>query len=136
MKAHLTDPGRLLPKEHVLLYHFGSKTLLQTLTILSSYQVPCTVVEDGDYGKTLGELFGLPDAKASGEVPGAFSAEPLMVLGGFSDVRMDLILRKLREKEIPPFLKCVLTPTNQHWRLDSLILELQAERKAIEESSK
>lgn len=54
--------------------------------------------------------------------------EEMLIICGFEDRKMDLLLRKLRQSRLSVSLKAVLTEQNSVWTPEQLFGELKAER--------
>lgn len=82
----------------------------------------------------VGYLAGIKDFAEQQEEPGEalpVIPEEMMVLYGFSDRRLDELLKQLRKNKVPVALKAVLTESNCAWSFYQLYEEIRAEHKMI-----
>ena len=90
-----------------------------------------------DVNQTVGYLAGLKgferqEAETAGELP--VIPEQVLVLKGFSEGRLDLILSSLRRAGVPKIdLKAVLTEQNSGWTFYRLYEEIRAEHASMTE---
>lgn len=82
-------------------------------------------------GQTVGCLLGRKDfaVRESAEAP--VLEEPMLVLDGFSDKRLEILLREMKRTGIQVPYKAVVTETNLGWLLSQLYEELSAEHEAM-----
>lgn len=82
-------------------------------------------------GQTVGCLLGRKgyDAREAPETPAL--REPLLVLDGFSDKRLEILLREMKKDKVSVPYKAVVTETNLGWLLYRLYEELAAEHEAM-----
>ena len=74
--------------------------------------------------------------KAFAESPEAYDGagfdEPMMVMAGFSERKLDLFLTEMRRKKVPPIaLKAIVTTQNQAWNSLQLYRELKEEHEKM-----
>lgn len=82
----------------------------------------------------VGYLAGLKDFAEEPEEPGEalpVIPEEMMVLHGFSDRRLDELLKQLRKNKVPVALKAVLTQSNCEWSFYQLYEEIRAEHEQM-----
>lgn len=124
--------------ETVLLYNIAQTPLASGLKpILLKMKVRIRVISPEQYDQPLGVLAGLPGFQELDNVyEGDGFSEPMIVLCGFTDQRLDQFLRELRKKKLPPIpLKAILTPHNQNWDSITLYQELKSEHEAMHRQS-
>ena len=91
-------------------------------------------VSEQDFGKTIGELAGMPAAadthfKSAAAVP---FHEEMMVFCALAPEVFDRFLAESRKRGLPPVaLKAVLTPYNARWTPGRLCAELSKEHQAL-----
>lgn len=124
--------------ETVLLYNIAGTPLAAGLKpILLKMKLRIRVVSPEQYLQPIGYLAGLRDFEESPDkyVPKESSEtilEPMMVMSGFTNRRLDQLLLEMRKKKLPPIpLKAVVTEQNQRWDSLTLYKELQAEHAAM-----
>lgn len=82
----------------------------------------------------VGYLAGLKDFAEEPEELGEtlpVIPEEMMVLHGFSDRRLDELLKQLRKNKVPVALKAVLTQSNCEWSFYQLYEEIRAEHEQM-----
>ena len=123
MKAHIAT----LPPPTALAWNVTAPGLE---TVCAAAGVRLRTVEPGELGRTVGELCGLPGApKGRGE--GAAEDVPALDRKALDD-----FLDRLRQAQVSIPLKAVVTDTNRAWTFDSLLKELAAERREVEQRQK
>lgn len=105
--------------ETVLLYNIAGTPLAAGLKpILLKMKLRVRVVSPEQYLQPIGYLAGLRDFEESPDkyVPKESSEtilEPMMVMSGFTNRRLDQLLLEMRKKKLPPIpLKAVVTEQN------------------------
>lgn len=90
--------------------------------------VPVVWVSETLSEKRLGDLIKLPDNSGAGEdstLPRA------IVVSGITENQLHSLMALCRKSGMQNALWAVLTPTSQTWTMKQLLVELQAERKAL-----
>lgn len=133
--------------ETVLLYNIAGTPLASHLKpILLKMKIRVRTVSPDQYLEPVGILAGLknPDLTHTSPMPAsdqpaadaAQFTEPMLVLSGFTEHRLDQFLLELRKKKLPPIaLKAILTDQNQYWDSLTLWQELKKEHQAIQKSA-
>lgn len=82
-------------------------------------------------GQTVGFLLGWKgfDVREQPETP--VLAEPVLVMDGFTDKRLEILLREMRQHGVSVPYKAVVTETNLGWLFHQLYEELAAEHEAM-----
>nr|WP_297174750.1 DUF3783 domain-containing protein [uncultured Agathobaculum sp.] len=82
-------------------------------------------------GQTVGCLLGRKgfDARDNPEAPAL--AEPMLVLDGFTDKRLEILLRKMKEHGVSVPYKAIVTETNIGWIFHQLYEELVREHETL-----
>ena len=82
-------------------------------------------------GQTVGCLLGRKgfDARENPEAPTL--AEPMLVLDGFTDKRLDILLREMKKHGVSVPYKAIVTETNIGWIFHQLYEELAREHEAM-----
>ncbi len=114
---------------------FGCEPLLPLLTrAFAPINVTVKTVPTEDCAQTLGALageFGCPRSPVVNET--AFP-EPMIVLCGFQNMRIDAVLQALQNAGLNLPFKAVLTKSNKKWTPMQLLAELRRERAEMEKS--
>lgn len=114
--------------EHVLFYHLTQEKQDRYNELMKRLGIPCSVVDPDFAENTLGSLLGYagfpePTAKPDAAFPGE-----MMIMAGFSSLRLDTLLASIRRGGLPPIpLKAMVTDTNVHWSLKTLFGHLLME---------
>ena len=82
-------------------------------------------------GQTVGCLLGRKgfDARENPEAPTL--AEPMLVLDGFNDKRLEILLREMKKHGVSVPYKAIVTETNSGWIFHQLYEELAREHEAM-----
>lgn len=82
-------------------------------------------------GQTVGCLLGRKgfDARENPEAPTL--AEPMLVLDGFTDKRLEILLREMKKHGVFVPYKAIVTDTNIGWIFHQLYEELAREHEAM-----
>ena len=82
-------------------------------------------------GQTVGGLLGRKgfDARENPEAPTL--AEPMLVLDGFTDKRLEILLREMKKHGVSVPYKAIVTETNIGWIFHQLYEELAREHEAM-----
>lgn len=82
-------------------------------------------------GQTVGNLLGRKDfaARENPETPEL--TQPVLVLDGFTDKRLEILLRELKKSDVSIPYKAIVTETNLGWLFHQLYSELAAEHEAM-----
>lgn len=114
---------------------FGCEGLLPLLNrAFAPVAVSVRPVPTADCAQTLGALageFGCPRAPVVNEMP---FPEPMLVLCGFQNARIDAALTALQSAGLNLPYKAVLTKANKKWTPVQLLGELRRERTEMEKS--
>ncbi|WP_283674974.1 DUF3783 domain-containing protein [Butyricicoccus sp. Marseille-Q5471] len=84
-------------------------------------------------GQTVGCLLGRKgyDARENAESPAL--EQPMLVLDGFTDKRLELLLLEMKKTGVTVPYKAVVTESNLGWLLHQLYEELRAEHEAMQQ---
>lgn len=104
-------------------------TLLKSILVRMGARIKNIAPEDTN--QTLGYLLGRKGFDVSEETEVSALAERMLVLDGFTDKRLDILLREMRQNAVSIPYKAIVTETNLNWRLCDLYKELEAEREAL-----
>lgn len=83
-------------------------------------------------GQTIGCLLGRKgfDARENPEAP--VPDEPVLVLDGFTDKRLEILLREMKKNDISIPYKAIVTETNLGWLFHQLYDELAQEHEMMQ----
>lgn len=115
--------------EKLLLFGVSDAEYHTIKQLASRMKIACERFSSASYACTLDqllaaseELFCTPDT----------NAESLLVICNLSDKRLDKLLFELRKSGTALTYKAVLTPTNRHFTVAQLFLEMRREKAAYE----
>ncbi|HJA48301.1 MAG TPA: DUF3783 domain-containing protein [Candidatus Agathobaculum intestinipullorum] len=120
-------------RETVLLYQpEGSELGAQLKPILVRMGVRIKNVTSDAVGQTVGCLLGRKgfDARENPEAPAL--GQPMLVMDGFTDKRLEILLREMRSAGVSVPYKAVVTENNLGWLFHQLFDELAAEHAAMQ----
>ena len=120
-------------RETVLLYQpAGSELGAQLKPILVRMGVRIKNVASDAVGQTVGCLLGRKgfDARENPEAPAL--GQPMLVMDGFTDKRLEILLREMRSAGVSVPYKAVVTENNLGWLFHQLFDELAAEHAAMQ----
>lgn len=125
-------------KETILLFNFQDRTQLRKLEmLLLPMKIRLKKVAKEDYLKPLGSFVNSTDVTSSdASYAGEELPAPMMIFVQLPGSRLDAVLTGMRRNKIGPIPhKAILTPTNQHWNVLQCFEEIDAEHKAMTETS-
>jgi aryl carrier-like protein len=122
--------------EKLFLFHCPAAEEQKINQVARTLKISCAIVSDADYSKTLGAIAsGKADSPAT-PFSGTIPADSLLLFCGLSDKRMDKLLFALKQAQVSVDFKTVLTPTNQNWTVQRLLLEMHKEKAAWERQTR
>ena len=124
-------------RETVLLYQpEGSELGAQLKPILVRMGVRIKNVTPDAVGQTVGCLLGRKgfDARENPEAPAL--GQPMLVMDGFTDKRLEILLREMRSAGVSVPYKAVVTENNLGWLFHQLFDELAAEHAAMQRQNR
>lgn len=83
-------------------------------------------------GQTIGCLLGRKDFDARENPEAPALPEPMLVLDGFTDKRLEILLREMKKSGVSVPYKAIVTETNLGWLFHQLYEELAAEHEAMQ----
>ena len=119
-------------RESVLYYQSGDGAQgAQLKSILVRMGVRIKNVGPDAVGQTVGFLLGRKgfDARENPEAPAL--AEPMLVMDGFTDKRLEILLREMKKNGVSVPYKAIVTETNLGWIFHQLYDELAREHEAM-----
>lgn len=120
--------------ETVLLYNIKDEKKLRTMKmVFLKMGIRIRIITPDLYLQTIGSLIPLKGFEKTDTVFGESGfADEMMVLHGFSSLRLDELLRELYKRHIPKIeLKAICTQENISWNSLKLHEELVKEREAL-----
>lgn len=119
--------------ETALLYNLQNSESGQKLKlILLKMKIRTRTIEPSQYLQPVGALAGIKTISLREDIyEGEGFSEPMILLRGFTDSRLDSLLGSMRHDGISVSLKAVLTAENQNWNSLELYEELKREHLAF-----
>ena len=87
-------------------------------------------VEAASAGQTVGFLLGRKGF-AESDTPAEAPSAPMLVLDGFTEKRLEILLREMKAHGISVPYKAIVTEHNIGWSLSALFAELVREHEAM-----
>lgn len=120
-------------RETVLYYEPGdTHRAAQVKSVLVRMGVRIKNVSAAQTGETVGHLLGRKDFAARQTPETEPLPAPVLVLDGFTDKRLELLLRALKAADVAVPYKAVVTESNLVWLFSQLYAELEAEHAAMQ----
>jgi hypothetical protein len=117
----------------MLICGFSAKAQIQfekLLQMVDMTDLPVVWATSGQAGTRLSDLFAQPGNTGSGV---SSTLPRAIVLSGITDNELHRLMDMARKTGMKPVLWAVLTPTSETWTLKSLLDELAAERRAMQQ---
>lgn len=127
MKARIVEKT----PERVLTFAVQEPERPGLTAVLKKLAIEERIVTEEELGQEVGYLAGLPGFSKKEAVQAAPACDGVLCMCGFSDGRMDTLLKNLRGAGVNIPIKAVLTATNRYWRFGELIEELAKEHEAM-----
>ena len=119
-------------RETVLYYDpQGGEQTTKLKSILVQMGVRIKNIAPEAVGQTIGCLLGRKgfDARENPEAPAL--EQPMLVLDGFTDKRLEILLREMKKHGVSVPYKAIVTETNIGWIFHQLYEELAREHEAM-----
>ena len=119
-------------REAILVFGGDEGLTAQLRRTLLPLKVMVRPIPRSEYGHTLGRLAGDRSCPAAEEpYEGEELDQPLLVMAGFADERVDQVLAALRRAGLRIPYKAMLTATNRLWNVPDLYQEIRREHEAM-----
>lgn len=118
-------------QEVVLLYNLPEKQRDLVIGILLKLNINSAQVQREIYNFPLEAILGIAPANGLTGYEGAELREPMIIMHGLSQKKVNLVLRNLRLNKVNISLKASTTPTNLKWTSLQMYLMLQRERMKV-----
>lgn len=99
-------------------------------TVLVRMGVRIKNVEAASAGQTVGFLLGRKGF-AESDAPAEALSAPMLVLDGFTEKRLEILLREMKAHGVSVPYKAIVTEHNIGWSLSALFAELVREHEAM-----
>ena len=116
--------------EQILAFQIEEGEVKKVREIANRMKAAFRVVEQRAYRQTIGDLLDqrqnfLVQDYTENQIKGS-----MIVMEGFREKRLDMLLKLLRDKGVRVDYKAVVTPFNRKWNVLQLYLEMERERAA------
>ncbi len=116
--------------EQILAFQIEEGEVKKIKEIANRMKAAFRVVEQRAYRQTIGDLLEqrqnfLVQDYTENQIKGS-----MIVMEGFREKRLDMLLKLLRDKGVRVDYKAVVTPFNRKWNVLQLYLEMERERAA------
>lgn len=116
-------------QETVLLYNIDKTDAGKAIiSILEKLNVEVKIVKTSDLMSPLGYILGYDGFERGTEALKTIPQDDMMVMSGFEDKQVDILLQIFQEANIPFIpLKAIVTQTNVNWTFMKLLNSVKAE---------
>lgn len=122
--------------EKILAFQVSGQDLQRLKQTAAGMKVKLYPVDRKDFYQLLGDLLDGKKNPLYGSYEGAAALESMIVLEGFSDKRLDVLLKALKRDGVSIDFKAVATSANRRWTVLQMYLEMEKERNAYLQMTK
>lgn len=120
--------SRINKESPLLIGYMIKESKIETLTkIANSMKIPLKLCGRESAGEKIGFLVKFNGFEKSNKLPENINEDECLIMSGLNNKKMDKLLIEMKSNNISFPLKCIVTPYNQSWTLNSLIEELKKE---------
>ncbi len=116
--------------EQILAFQIEEGEVKKVREIANRMKIAFRVVEQRAYRQTIGDLLEQRQNFLVQDYTENQIKESMIVMEGFREKRLDMLLKLLRDKGVRVDYKAVVTPFNRKWNVLQLYLEMERERAA------
>lgn len=116
--------------EQILAFQIEEGEVKKVREIANRMKAAFRVVEQRAYRQTIGDLLEQRQNFLVQDYTENQIKESMIVMEGFREKRLDMLLKLLRDKGVRVDYKAVVTPFNRKWNVLQLYLEMERERAA------
>lgn len=116
--------------EKILAFQLQEKEYEKLERIAGNMRIKLQTVGKESFYQTIGDLLKQKDHSLAQTYSGTAVTESMLVLDGFSDKRLDLLLKSLKREQFVVDFKAVTTEVNKKWTVLQMYLEMEKERNA------
>ena len=116
--------------EKILAFQLQEKEYEKIKRIAGNMRMKLQTVERESFYQTIGDLLEQKVNSLAGTYSGTAVTESMLVMDGFSDKRLDLLLKSLKREQFVVDFKAVTTEVNRKWTVMQMYLEMEKERNA------
>lgn len=116
-------------QETVLLYNIDKTEAGKAMiSILEKLNVKVISIKSSDLMNPIGYILGIDEFQRGSEALTHIPNDDMMVMAGFEDSQVDILLQIFKEANIPFIpLKAIVTQTNVHWTFMQLLENVKNE---------
>lgn len=122
--------------EKILAFQLEGQNLQKLKQTAAGMKVKLYTVDRKDFYQLIGDLFAQKRNPLLGDYEGTAVSESMIVLEGFSDKRLDILLRALKRDSVSIDFKAVATSANKRWTVLQMYLEMEKERNSYLQMAK
>lgn len=125
-------------QETVLLYNIDKTEAGKAMmSILEKLNVKVISIKSSDLMNPIGFILGIDEFQRGSEALTHIPNDDMMVMAGFEDSQVDILLQIFKEAKIPFIpLKAIVTQTNVHWTFMQLLENVKNEYMELTGMSK
>lgn len=116
--------------EKILAFQLQEREYEKLERIAGNMRMKLQTVERESFYQTIGDLLEQKVNSLAGIYSGTDVTESMLVMDGFSDKRLDLLLKSLKREQFVVDFKAVTTEVNRKWTVMQMYLEMEKERNA------
>lgn len=116
--------------EKILVFELQEKEYEKLKRIADNMRIKLQTVERESFYQTIGDLLEQKVNSLVDIYSGTAVTESMIVMDGFSDKRLDLLLKSLKKEQFVVDFKAVTTEVNKRWTVLQMYLEMEKERNA------
>lgn len=116
--------------EKILVFQLQEKEYEKLKKIAGNIRIKLQTVERESFYQTIGDLLEQKVNSLAQIYSGTAVTESMLVMDGFTDKRLDLLLKSLKKEQFAVDYKAVTTEVNKKWTVLQMYLEMEKERNA------
>ena len=116
--------------EKILAFQLHEKEYEKITRIAGNMRIKFQIVGKESFYQTIGDLLEQKVNSLAKIYSGTAVTESMLVMDGFSDKRLDLLLKALKKEQFLVDFKAVTTEVNKRWTVLQMYLEMEKERNA------
>ena len=116
--------------EKILAFQIEEEEMQKLKQIANRMKIRLITVKKEDYRQVLADLLEQKTNPFIQNYDGEQLAESMIVIDGFTEKRLDILLKAIQDKTVQINYKAVVTPFNKRWNVLQLYLEMRREKAA------
>jgi len=114
--------------EKILAFQVQESEIQKIKVIANRLKIKLIIVEKEAFRQVLEDLLEQKQNPLVQKYEGNLITESMIVMDGFRDKRLDVLLQALRETQVQVDYKAVATPVNRKWNILRIYFEMERER--------